>query len=382
MRAPWSGIRLVGGAGNTGFSMGASTISLRIKERKAQTHQLQKVRVMMWPDRSPNPFIALLIENLGAGYEVIGFNFRTALIGRYQILHVHWPEVLVHSPSGLKRLVKLFLLITLIVLNKVRRIPHLWTVHNERPHEPTTPIEEFGLRLWRSSCARRVYLTRAGLQRATDSKGVLIVHGDYAHLRDTNRAHITQPVPGQLITFGLLRRYKSLELLIESVRHLPKQTGISLVLAGQPMPEEYALALVKASAEDRRISVVPKHQTDAELVRKITSSEFVVIPYARIYNSGTALLALTLGRPVITTDSPTMRELQDEVGPEWVQCLRQELSSESLLDAVNRLRSHDRPELPRFQNRDWSIVGTQYAELYNRLIFRSLSNRSTEEPGC
>ena len=64
-----------------------------------------------------------------------------------------------------------------------------------------------------------------------------------------------------------------------------------------------------------------------------------------------------------------MRELQDEVGPEWVHCLKEGLSSASLLDAVNELRSHDRPELPRFQNRDWLIVAAQYAELYKQLLF-------------
>jgi len=325
----------------------------------------------MWPDRSPNPFIPLLIENLGAAYEIVGFNFRTALIGRYRILHVHWPEVLVHSPSGLKRLVKLFLLSILIGLNRIRRVPHLWTVHNEKPHEPTTPVERLGLRLWRASCARRIYLTRAGLQAAADSKGVVIVHGDYAQLRNSNGAHIAQPLPGQLITFGLLRRYKSLESLVESVRRLPDETGISLLLAGQPMPEEYGLTLLRACDEDRRISVSSKHHTDGELVRKITSSEFVVIPYGRVYNSGAALLALTLGRPVITTDSPTMRELRDEVGPEWVYCLRQDLSSESLLDAVHQLRSYERPKFPRLQNRDWSTIGAQYAELYDELISRS-----------
>jgi hypothetical protein len=100
MRAPRSGIRLVGGAGNTGFSMDASTISLRIKERKAPGPRSQTVRVMMWPDRSPNPFIPLLIENLGADYEVVGFSFRAALLSRYQVLHVQLARSSGTQPVG------------------------------------------------------------------------------------------------------------------------------------------------------------------------------------------------------------------------------------------------------------------------------------------
>jgi hypothetical protein len=53
----------------------------------------------MWPAKSPDPFIPLLKENLGAQYELVQFNFRTALFGRYENLHVHWPEILVQSKS-------------------------------------------------------------------------------------------------------------------------------------------------------------------------------------------------------------------------------------------------------------------------------------------
>jgi beta-1,4-mannosyltransferase len=355
-----------------------ATLGMSTGKRNVSIRQ-QKLRVLMWPDRSPNPFIPLLIENLGADYEVVGFTFRTALLSRYQVLHVHWPEVLVHSPSGLKRLVKLFLLIALIVLNRVRRVPHLWTVHNVKPHERNTLIEKFGLRLWAASCSKRVYLTRAGLESAADPNGVLILLGEYAWVRENNRAHITQAVPGQLIAFGLLRRYKSLESLIEAVRVLPSETGISLLLAGEPLPQEYGHELAKACNGDGRISLFPEFQTDAQLVQKITSSEIVVIPYGRVYNSAAALTALALARPIITTDSPTMRELRDEVGPEWVHCLKEGLSGESLLNAVNELRRYKRRGNPHLQNRDWLTVGAQYAELYNQLITRSSLNSNVEE---
>jgi glycosyltransferase involved in cell wall biosynthesis len=242
-------------------------------------------------------------------------------------------------------------------------------VHNQRPHEPTTRVEQLGLRLWAASCAKRIYLTRTGLESAADPKGVLILLGDYNRVRDTNLDHIAQAAPGQLITFGLLRRYKSLESLIEAVRLIPSETGISLVLAGQPMPDEYGLELANVSKGDSRISLAPEFHSDAGLVGKITSSEIVVIPYERVYNSSAALLALALSRPIITTDSRTMRELQDEVGFEWVHCLNEPLSSKSLLNAIDDLRSRDRSQKPCLRNRDWRTIGAQHAELYSKLIF-------------
>jgi beta-1,4-mannosyltransferase len=139
--------------------------------------------------------------------------------------------------------------------------------------------------------------------------------------------------------------------------------------------------LARACNGDGRISLFPEFQTDAELVQKITSSEIVIIPYGRVYNSAAALLALALARPIITTDSPTMRELRYEAGPEWVHCLKEDLSGESLLNAVNEVRRYERRGDPHLQNRDWLTVGAQYAELYNQLITRS-SLSSGIKPRC
>ena len=191
-------------------------------------------------------------------------------------------------------------------------------------------------------------------------------------MRENNRAHITQAVPGQLIVFGPLRRYKSLESLIEAVRVLPSETGISLLLAGEPLPDEYGHELAKACNGDERISLFPEFQTDAQLVQKITSSEIVVIPYDRVYNSAAALTALTLARPIITTDSLTMRELKDEVGPEWVHCLKQGCLV-NLFSTPLTTFSRERRGTPQLQNRDWPTIGARYAELYNQLISRSES---------
>jgi hypothetical protein len=63
-----------------------------------------------------------------------------------------------------------------------------------------------------------------------------------------------------------------------------------------------------------------------------------------------------------------MRELQDEVDPEWVHCHEEELSNSSLIDALNTLRGQERREVPHLQNRDWHTIGAQYAKLYDQVV--------------
>jgi hypothetical protein len=40
----------------------------------------RNVRVLMWPAKSPNPLIPLLIENLRAQYQVLHFNFQNCAL--------------------------------------------------------------------------------------------------------------------------------------------------------------------------------------------------------------------------------------------------------------------------------------------------------------
>ncbi len=57
---------------------------------------------------------------------------------------------------------------------------------------------------------------------------------------------------------------------------------------------------------------------DADLVREISMSEMVVLPYRFMHNSGAVLLALSLDRPVLVPDNEVNRLLEIEVGSDWV----------------------------------------------------------------
>ncbi len=49
------------------------------------------------PGPYTNPYVVMLREALTAtpGLEVLTFSWRTALLGRYDVFHVHWPETII-----------------------------------------------------------------------------------------------------------------------------------------------------------------------------------------------------------------------------------------------------------------------------------------------
>ncbi|SDT33789.1 glycosyltransferase family protein [Microterricola viridarii] len=331
------------------------------------------VRVLMSPGpRISNPFISVLIENLDGDIEVREFTWRRAFLSSYDLLHVHWPDALLLAPTPSRRALKILELRMLIAWNKVRRIRHVWTVHNLDPHERGGRARAAALRVWARSCDLRVFLSEAAQVDTDSASSVVIKHGDYAKVAAENASNPSEVVPGRMLAFGLLRPYKGIGSLISATQGAA--VGIepfALRVVGRPQPESYGEELRAQASGHPNIEFSYGRLSDAELVCEIQQSEFVVLSYKRIYNSGAAILALTLGRPIICATSATMLELQQEVGPEWVYCLEGELTTSSLMGAVSELRARTRSQYPIFQDRDWRLIGGAYSEQYKSLKSKS-----------
>lgn len=320
------------------------------------------MRVLMSPGPEiSNPFISLLIRNLDPDVVVSKFTWREAFLGNYDVLHVHWPDALLKAPTPLRRAWKVLQVRALLLWNRARRRRQVWTVHNLSPHENGGTARAKALDAWDRSCTDRVFLSRAAASMVAADQARVIKHGDYREVRDGHRDRMVTAVEGELLLFGLLRPYKGIETLVDAVGG---QNDLHLRVVGRPEPSEYSDSLVLHTATSAAVEFSFGRVEEADLVEAITRAEIVVLPYQKIYNSGAALMALTLGRPIIVTDSGTMRELREEVGREWVHCLDSPLTAQSLADAVTALRGATRAALPTFIEREWATIGHAYSEVY------------------
>lgn len=320
--------------------------------------------VLMSPGpRISNPFITQLVDNLGSDITVAEFSWRAALSTRYDVLHVHWPDALLNAPTPSRRLFKVLEVAALLALNKARGVKHVWTVHNVAPHEVMNWLQRRMLAAWSKSCDSLVYLSQAAIGDSADGRATVIKHGDYVPSMGEYFDLDVSPVQGRVLAFGLMRQYKGIETLIQALTS-PETSNLSGRIVGRAVPEQYGSSLVTLAGATDRVGLKLEKVTDSQLAEEILAAEAVVLPYGKIYNSGAAILALTLGRPIIVTPSPTMLELRAEVGPAWVHCLPGELTAESLALAMADLRSHARPTRPTFVQRSWADIGEQYSALY------------------
>lgn len=331
----------------------------------------RRIRVLMRPSRGTNrraPIYAL-VDSLPDDIEVVKFTWKRALIGSWDVLHLHWPESLLRASGRAKKWAKYALFLALMTRVAVGR-PGVWTVHNESPHERGARVEAFLLGLWSRVTRRNVYLYPS--VTPADQRSVFIPFGDYSHLADELlTTYSREREPRRILLFGLLRPYKGIEQLLEAyIELVARNPDTSLAIMGRPIDEAYGRAVEERVRGVSHLDFRGELIEYEELVGEITRSSFVALPYRRMYNSGAALLALSCGTPILVPTSPTMEDLRAESGEEWVMTYTGDLTADILDDALTRFSrtAQQRESRSALPLRSWSEVGEQYAELYRDLV--------------
>lgn len=310
------------------------------------------------PGPQTNPYLSQLFVSVP---HVIQrpFSWKTALFGRYDVLHLHLADVLYLRAGRLRSALGAVLFLTLLLRIRFGRIALVRTIHNITPHEAhgavTTWIEDLSARwttLWIRLNRRTVPPTDAPVQT--------IPHGDYRSWF----ARFAQPAPvvGRVLFFGLIRRYKGVEDLIAAFSD-STDDSLGLRIVGKPSSTTVRSAIEAAASADARVSCVLHYVDDEQLAAEVGAAELVVLPYRDMHNSGAAILALSLGRPILVPDTDTNRDLAAEVGPEWVCRYAGPLSANAIVDAVRAVRVGARSD-PDLNARQWRVVGAQHADAY------------------
>jgi glycosyltransferase involved in cell wall biosynthesis len=124
-----------------------------------------------------------------------------------------------------------------------------------------------------------------------------------------------------------------------------EDSGARLLIAGRPETEDLAREIVECAGEDPRVllrlAVLPEEDVPAV----IGAADLVALPYDELLNSGAALLALSLDRPVLVPDRGAMADLRLLVGADWVHLFSGALTPERLERALT-VAASDPPRAP------------------------------------
>ncbi|WP_210479310.1 glycosyltransferase [Naasia sp. SYSU D00948] len=324
-----------------------------------------RIRVLhsLAPPDGTTKYVNQITEGAADDVTVRYFSWREALSGRYDVLHLHWPELLLRGRSARIRLAKRLCMRLLLLRTRLLRIPIVRTVHNLDPHERGSRAEQ---RLLAAIQSRTSLFIR--LNPTTELPGGApvesILHGHYrdrfaAHPRESRRTD-------RVLYFGIIRPYKGVDRLLEIAPELGA-AGIEVRIVGSPTPELRDEVRQRAD-ELANVSARLAFVADAELVAEVSAADLVVLPYRELHNSGVALVALSLDRPVLVPDGPSTRALRDEVGSDWVIPYEGELGPEQVIRALDLVHRPGRSPRPALEGRDWASIGEAHSAAYRRAI--------------
>lgn len=320
------------------------------------------------PRPTTNPYIVMLGESLASteGVEMTHFSFRTALIGRYDVFHAHWPEILMAGDLSPKVLARRLMTVLFFARLALTRTAVVRTVHNLELPSGISRFERGMLRWFERLTTLRIRLNEV-TELPSGTSFATIPHG---HYRDWFASYPkAAAITGRIGYFGLIRRYKGVEALIEAFSQLP-DPDLSLHVAGRPSNDELADTIRAMAAADERIGTHLAFLDDAELVEAVTTAELIVLPYRFMHNSGATLTALSLDRPVLVPDTEVNRLLEREVGPGWVFRYGEDVTPATLTGTLAASRDADRSPRPDLSGRDWDDAGRQHLAAYRRALTR------------
>jgi beta-1,4-mannosyltransferase len=316
------------------------------------------------PRATTNPYIVMLRDSISAlpDVQLRTFGWRAALLGRYDVFHVHWPEILLTGHSRLKTWLRQLLTVALLVRLRLTRTPLVRTLHNvKRPPGLSRTARSILALLDRQTSL--VILLNSSTVAPDGVPSETIVHGHYRGW--FARYPKPEPRPGQLGYFGLIRPYKGVDRLLRAFAEMPG--NYALEVAGNPSADLVG-PLSELAAQDQRVTFTPSYISDEELVRVACSAELVVLPYREMHNSGGALTALSLDRPVLVPSNDVNERLSREVGPGWVHTYRGELTGAVLSQALADVRSTPRAERPDLSRREWDAAGRRHVAAYREAL--------------
>jgi len=363
----------------------------------------QELSVVMFPDATDaNPYqreLRTALEATGDSVEISGFGHYLPLFqglwdrgtgegqnsirnggeGWPDAVHIHWlSKCFVTERPWLTALLGVRLLVELAVL-KMLGVTVVWTVHNRLEHRRRTPRVErvtksLAVRLIDSlvvhcETAREAVYETFALSPRGRTDVVVVPHGHYidSYPNEVPRTDARErfgygPDETVLLFFGQIRPYKNVLTLIEAFCRL-SNPGARLLVVGNPWTDDLAAAIKESANDNLGARAILEFVPEDDVQWYMNAADVVVFPY-EVLTSGSVILAMSFGRPVIAPDTGCVGEL---LGPsDNLHCEPTVTSlSASMADALNaELKSIGAQNRSRVERLDWHAIARRTRQFY------------------
>jgi len=297
------------------------------------------MKILVFPRDESNPYQSLLygeMAGMGAQVTYLGeltpsHTFNVLLLplelagrrlGGARLAHLHWVfgfSLPGGAGSKLMRRAAQAWFAAWLRTARLLGVHLVWTVHNVLPHGTVFADDVRARRQLVAACDLVIAHAASALSElaalgASLPVTAVIRHGPIgpAVSAGAMRTPGTGGCRRRFLFVGKVRPYKGVEDLLTAFGSLPGHIAAELTVAGQcDDPETRAKLRGLAERAGERVSLRLERIPDEEMVALFAVADVVVLPFRRVTTSGSAVLALSHGRPLIVPDLRALADLPD-----------------------------------------------------------------------
>jgi glycosyltransferase involved in cell wall biosynthesis len=351
------------------------------------------VKILVLPQEDANPYQRLLYGEMrrqGVRAEYLGrltpshtlnlvllpVELACRRLAGWQVVHLHWvfgfrlPGA--ERSQAIRRLSQHWFNAVLRCLS-ILGIRLVWTAHNVLPHGAVF-ADDVAARQRLVAASDLVIahsdatLAELATLGATPRRAVVIPHGPFQPSAPASSLRVPGAEEGvrRILFFGKIQAYKGVENLVRAFLALPDRTRLHLTVVGECSDQSMRATLaLLAGQSGGDIILRLERLPDSEITSLFEGADMVALPFRRVTTSGSAILALCHGRPLILPDLPSLAEFPADA------VIRYDGSVQGLTVALTRVGAADRDLL-----RAMSAAAREYCA---RLGWADVASRTITE---
>ncbi len=290
--------------------------------------------------------------------------------------HVHWPSRLYRN--GRKTFIKLFIfLIKLLYLN-YSNIPVFWTCHNILPHDRSYLFWDYIAHFLLAHFVSHIFVHGNFAKKkvrsyyfCSNKRITIIKHGNYINSyensikREDARTFFNISKNDFVFLFlGRILPYKGVDDLIIAFKKLNTKNN-KLIIAGW-CDKNYKNTLEQLIDNDSKIIFNPEKVDDIEIQFYFNASNIMVTPFKKILTSGSVILGLSFGIPVVVPKIGVIPEVLDDSCSFLYKKKSQLFETLERCISTNNLSEMRKNALKKAKQLDWESIAEMTAEIYKK----------------
>ena len=351
------------------------------------------MKIIFIPFAKDNPYqeeLAASLSNFGVtvigGIGFSNFSLTLSLVKiisknwKPAILHIHWLDPYMYDKSRFIRILKSIIFVIDILIIKLLGIAIVWTVHNLRMHDSKFFKLEFAIiSFFVRLCNGIIVHTNSAFDNVITHYDVspdlisVIPHGNYITRYKNNTSRTDARIKLKIrenehvfLFFGKIRPYKGVEKLIEKFNAID-QKNMKLIIAGKAVNPDIAFNVKKMCQDSQNILPVTSFIPDDEIQIFMNAADVVVLPYKKIFTSGTVLLAMSFGKAIIAPSTGSLPDILDVNG----SFLYDSQDSSGLKNAMEKSLNHDLKAMGDYnfekaKTYDWHTIAEKTYSFYRK----------------